>query len=241
MIITVEEVLKDALGLIHVIEMDETPTASEYSHALRVCNTMLGRWATQRLLLRSTLTISFPLIVGKSSYTIAPSAADITSIKPINIASAYLRDSNGFDTPLEAIPVDLYDTFGDKTSPGKPRYIAYEPGLSQQTVSTGSIYLYNSPDQVYNVFMSTDAMLDSFVNLTDTVTFDATYYEALIYNLAIRLFRYYRDATMPVPQDIIIIASNSLNNLKTMNSSIIYAECDIPSEGSGFNIYTDGN
>jgi len=242
MTLTVAEVIKDARGLIHVIAIDEAPTVSEYNQALRTANVMMGRWATQRLILRSTTELSFQLVAGTSSYTVAPSGAAITAAKPVNITSGYITDAANLDTPIEVIDMVTYNNLFDKNvSPGKPRYVAYEPGVSQQIVSTGTIYVYYKPDTSYTLNLSVDSFLTEFTATTDVINFEPTYYEALIYNLAVRLFRYYRDATIPVPADILEIAKNSLNNLKTMNNVPTYAGCDIPTNSGKYNIYTDGN
>jgi hypothetical protein len=241
MIIQVQDVLKDALALSGVIAMDETPTTSEYAVLLRVANVMIDRWSTQRLLLRSTHPTSFTINAGTPTYTIGPSGATVTAAKPISVRSAYIRDSSNLDTTLDIIPVETYNSLSDKTdSTGQPMYLAYDPGDAQQTTNIGTISVYYNPDKSYTLFMEVDAYLNEFVNLTDTVSFEPAYYEALIYNIAVRSFRFFRDASVPVPIEIISIANNSLNNLRTMNSVQITAGMDLPGKTSTYNIYTDG-
>lgn len=240
MVITVQNILTDALGLTGVIAIDETPSTSELNQALRVANMMLGAWSAQRLLIRSTTHLSFPTVAGTETYTIAPSGAAITAIKPIRVYSAFYRDSQDNDRPMDVVSVEMYNNLVDKLiASGPPEYLSYDPGMSQQSVSTGTISLYPSPDEVYTIKMEVDGYLTEFVNLSDTITFEQAYYEPLVYNLGERLFRYYRDAAVPVPQDIARMAHNSLNNLRTMNSSTVIAACDLPGKVTSYNIYSD--
>lgn len=242
MIVTVQDILIDAMGLCGVIAQGEDPTAAELAQALRTANVMIDRWSSQRLMLRSTTTVSFPTVIGKSSYTIGTSGCDITASKPIKVYSAYYRDSTGLDTGLEVLGnITDYNNLTDKsTSVGAPMYLAYDPKGSQETLPSGTLYVYYAPDQVYTVFMEADLYLTEFVNLGDTVTFEPAYYEALIYNLAVRLFRFYRDAAVPIPQDIVAIAGNALSNIKVMNAITIRAGSDLPCYAGKYNIFTDG-
>jgi hypothetical protein len=64
------------------------------------------------------------------------------------------------------------------------------------------------------------------------VAFEPAYYEALIYGLAVRLFRRYSDDKTPVPQDLASIAHESLKNLKNLNSERIPSMLDLPSLGN---------
>lgn len=243
MMVLVQDILKDALGLTGAIAIDETPTTSEYTHALRTANVMIDRWATQRLLLRSTTPISFPLVANKASYTIGASGSDITGSKPTKVYSAFFRDQSNIDTPLDLIDITTYNNLSDKdVSAGNPMYLAYDPGEAQQSVQKGTFYVYYMPSDATNtIYAEVDCYLTEFVNLTDVVTFEPAYYEALIYNLATRLFRYYRSAATPVPLDIMMIAQNSINNLKAMNSVTMTAGMELPGKVGKYNIYTDGD
>lgn len=240
MILQVQGVLKDAMGLTGSIAIDETPTTSEYTLALRTANVMIDAWATSRLLLRSTTPISFPLVVGQYTYTIGASGANITANKPIRVMSAYYRDQTGTDTAIDVIDIRTYNNLSDKdVSTGDPMYLSYDPGEAQQSAQKGAIYIYPVPSTADTMYMECDSYLTEFVNLSDTVTFEPAYYEALIYNLAIRLWRHFRDGSAGVPADIALIAHESLSRLRAMNSVSYIAGLDIPGKVGKYNIYTD--
>jgi hypothetical protein len=244
MILQVQDILRDAMGLIGVIEIDESPTSSEMAYALRTANVMLDSWSSQRLLLRSTTPLTIPLTAGKASYTVAPSiTADVNAQKPIKIISAYLQDgiSGNINDNLEVIEYSTYNSLEDKdVAFGQPIYVAYDPGMTQQAVQAGTVYVYFTPDRSYVLKLECDAYLTEFVNLTDSVTLEPAYYEALIYGLAARLFRKYNTAQASIPQDIVGLASSSLTHLKTMNSVQVIAAMEFPGKASNWNVYTDG-
>ena len=239
MIVTVSDILKDAMGLCNATEIDETPSSSEMAVAFRAANMMLGRWAAQNLLLRADTTITFSTVAADPSYTIGASGADITASKPLKIVSGYVTDSS-IDFPLEVFTREMYDNLSDKSvSKSRPMYVAYDPGATQQTTQKGTIYLYYTPDKVYSVTLNATVALTEFVNYTDTVTFEPVYYEALVYGLAIRLFRRYSNDQTPVPQDLVAIAHEALRNLKSLNAERVQALMDIPGVGGIYNVLTD--
>ena len=239
MIVTVSDLLKDAMGLANATEIDETPSSSEMAIALRVANVMLGRWATQNLLVRSDTKTTFSTVAGQASYTIGASGADITASKPLRIHSGYVTDGS-IDYPFDVFTKEMYDNLSDKSvGTGLPTYVMYDPGLAQQTVQKGTLYLYPSPDKVYSVKIEGKTYFTEFVNMTDTVVFEPAYYEALIYGIAVRLFRRYSDDKTPVPADLAAIAHESLKNLKNLNAERIPAMMDIPGVKGVYNALTD--
>jgi len=236
----VSNILKDAMGLVGAIEIDESPEATEFQTALRVANMMLGRWSAQSLLLRSTTSLSFPLVVGTSTYTIGNDASfDVVSDKPISIVSGFLRDTSNRDTPLNVITIEHYNSFQDKAiSSGLPNYVAYRPVDAQQVLPYGIIYFYLTPNRQYTFYGEISKYLTRFTDVHEELTFDPMYEEALVYNLAARLFRHFHGPDKVIPQDIVTIASSSLANIKAVNSEIPVAKCDIPTVARKFNIYT---
>jgi len=239
MIVTVSDILKDAMGLCNATEIDETPSSSEMAVALRAANVMLGRWAAQNLLIRSSTTITFSTTANDPTYTIGASGADITAAKPLRISSGYVTDGS-IDYPLEVFTLEMYNNLGDKgAATGRPTYVAYDPGAAQQTAQKGTLFFYYTPNKVYSVVLEGNVYFTEFANFTDTVTFEPAYYEALIYGLALRLFRRYNDDQKPVPADLALIASESLKTLKNLNAERVPAMMDLPGVGGRYNILTD--
>lgn len=231
-------ILNDALSLVGANAADEPATNSDLQLALRVVNVMLDRWSALRLLLRSTQTLTWNTTPGKRVYSIAASGADITAPKPLEVMSGYYVQ-NGGDTSVEIITREQYDNLSDITaSSGAPVYLMYDPGSAQQAVHTGMVYVYYVPDQAYTMNIEVDGILTEFVNVGDVVTFEASYFEPIIYNLAARLWRHFHTKD-PIPEDIAALAVSGLDSLRAMNAVRMQAGCDLPGRPGMYNIYTD--
>ena len=240
---TVQDLLTDALGVINATAISETPSAADLDVALRAANAMIDFWSSQRLLLRSTTLVSFTLTPAKYIYTIGSNASlDINQSKPLKIQSAYYTDVVAdADYPLDVIPKEMFDQLVDKnTTTGRPMYLAYSPNSAQQTLNTGTIYVYYAPDQAYVVHMECDLYLTELGALADQVTFEPIYYEPLIYNLGLRLFRRFHSKDAQIPVDIIRIANEGLDGLRAMNTTTLNAGMEVPGgKITNYNIYTD--
>lgn len=238
----VQDVIVDAMNLIGVIAINETPSASELQIGIRVLNMMLDRWSANSLMLRSTSSTSFPLVSGKYSYTIGQPTSDITSERPIRITSAFMRDSSGIDYPIGVVPQSEYDSYQDKSIiTALPASIYFDPGTTQQSAPESTIYVYPAPDSngPYSMFIDYDAYLSEFSSLNAVITFDPAYYEALVYGLAMRLFRrYHVDPNKQVPADIVAASSAAMKTIETMNGVQARASMDIPGKVTTFNVYT---
>lgn len=238
----VQDVIRDSMNLIGAIQKDEPATPDELVLGLRVLNMMIDKWSTERLLLRSTASENFLLSTGKGSYTIGPSG-DFNTSKPIKIVDAFIRDGNGIDMPVDIVTKSVFDSYNDKLfSSARPLALCYDPGPAQGS-TLGTIYVYYNPDgaTTYRLFIDCDKYLSEFADIQTVVSFEPAYYEALVYNLAVRLFRYYHKPDKQVPVDIVSLAKNSKTAIKTMNAQPVVAKMDIPGKISIFNIYNDTN
>ena len=227
----VKDVIIEIMGLCGAIEINETPTDAELQLGMRRVNIMLDTLSAKRQFLRSQTQISFPITNPKYIYTIGP-GGDVFANKPINVRSAFIRDSSGVDTPVGILTTQEYDSLDDKSfSIAPPEYMSYRPGSAQGSI-LGTLYFYCIPDQTYTVFLECDVYLTEFVNLTDTVTFEPMYYEALIYNGAKRLWRNYHVNT-PIPDDIREIANESMKTISVINVQKVIADLGLPDTKNG--------
>jgi hypothetical protein len=239
-ILTVQELIVDAMSLIGATGIDENPTSSELALGLRTANMMVQRWSSLPCMIRATDTVQFTTTAGKAKYTISEWGADINSCKPIKVFGAYLRDQSNIDYALEIIDKGFYDTLQDKVvSASRPSMLAYDAVRTQQDTPYGEIYLYNTPDTTYIVVVDCSREMSSFENLTDTVDFEPLYYEALKYGIAVRLFRHYHAVTVPIPVDMLKHENDTVKALYALNSKTPLAFTDLPASHAGYNIYTD--
>jgi hypothetical protein len=239
----VQDVFRMAMSKIGAVAMDETPTPGDYKLCLQNANLMLGSWSAHRLMLRGNVTEFFPLTAGTASYTIGI-GDDFNTAKPLKIFDAWVRDSGNSDYPIEVVSQDQYNSYAEKiTGGGIPDSLFYDPGLSQQTSpNRGTIYLYPEPSiGPYDLYIVSDKYLTAFVNLTDPVTFEDAYEEALVYNLAIRIFRDFHGIDKQIPPEVAGLAKSSRRTIEQLNHVTVTTKLDVPTAKSGYTYdgYTD--
>ena len=242
MVVTVQQLLTDMLSLVGAVAMDEAPTASELQLALRQVNYMLDHWSASAIMLRSSTRDSFVLTPGKTSYNIGPSGTDFVTAQILTIETAVLQDATKVDYPLSLIDQTEYDSYDDRDIvTGVPLALFYDAGATQTTANNGTLYFYPTPSLAYTLILESDKYLSEFVNLTDTVTFAPVYYEALLYNGALRLFRHFHSVGTAVPPDIAALAGGAVRTLHALNRRQYRLALDYPGKsGQGnYNILSD--
>ncbi|MGD0229706.1 MAG: hypothetical protein ABSC19_05010 [Syntrophorhabdales bacterium] len=240
MSLQVQQIIKAALQDIGAVAKSESPTNDEMQDGLTKLNSMIDAWSVRSLMVLGTILEGFPLAAGTYIYTIGAGGAFNTS-KPSAITDAYVRDGGSEDTPVEVITQDEYNAIDDKAiSLGRPLCLYFDPGATQQPIQTGVIYIYPAPDAStpYTLYLNGQKALTEFSAITDTVTFQAAYYEALEYNLAVRLWPQYHDSGKPVSQDIRILARESVKVIETMNAPRVTSTIEVGKKGGVYNIYT---
>ncbi len=240
MIIQVQQLIKTALQDIGAVAKSEMPTSDEMTDGLTKLNFMIDAWAVRSLMVLGTVLEAFPLTPGQYAYTIGI-GGDFNTPRPSAVTDAYIRDGNGSDTPVDILSSDEYYAIEDKSiGTGRPQGLWFDPGLTQQASALGVINLYPAPDPStpYTLYMGEQGPLTEFVNLTDTVTFQPAYYEALEYNLAIRLWPQYHDSGKPIENDLHVLAKEAMRIIETMNAKRVTATIEAPGKRSGYNVYT---
>jgi hypothetical protein len=238
--ITAQDIVKKALQKIGVIADEETASASQLRDGFEALNYMLDSWAGRSLLTTAQIQESFTLTANKGTYTIGATGADVTSSKPIEIISAYVQDSNSVAYPVTVVPNDLYDSYYDQLITGevtRPQALFYDPGVTQQTVQTGTIKLYPYPDNAstYTLFINSEKAFTEFATLTDTVTFPPVYIRAIIYNLACELAPDYGVAIHPEVIQIAAEAMRIIENINSRNKRVL-ATVNFSGKARSFNI-----
>ena len=241
MLIHVDDMIKSSFRLIGVLGKGEAPTDDEYTDALEVLNYMISSWSIRNLMLLGSVMEGFPITAGIYQYLIGIGQT-FNTIKPSKITIAYVRDSNGNDFPVTITEQQTYSAFTDKSiGTGTPSQLYFDPGLTQQAIDVGTIDLYPPPNKDYTLYIGETKPLTEFTAITDVVTFHPAYYEAIRYELAIRLYREYHEHNRPIPEDILGLARTAVKSIETMNAKQVLASMDFPGRYSTFNIYTGDN
>jgi hypothetical protein len=241
---TALDIIRAAMEDVGAVFIDDTLPDSEAQLGLRRLNWMLSTWAINGLMVRATKLDPFALTGGKYAYTIGISL-DFNTSKPIDIVRAFVRDTNDIDYPMDVISRDEYEALDDKAfTSARPTKLYYDPGDTQQATQTGTVNLYPIPDAAgpYTLYIDQYKTLAEFSAITDVVTFEKAYYEALLYNLEQRLWRVYNNDGKPVPHDLLRDARRSMRdieNLNSRNARQMIMRTDIPGTKPGsFNIYS---
>ena len=228
----VQDLFVAAMETIGATSLDEVPEASELQKCLRHCNLMLNSWSGRSLMIAATTQESFPLIAGQRSYTIGI-GGNFNTDKPIKIESGFVRDSANVDHPLYVVELDIYDSFDDKMiATARPDAIYYTPGKAQQVTNLGTIFCYPIPDAPDTLFINSQKYLTQFVNLTDNVTFQPVYQDAIVQNLAVKIWRI-MGRKGPVPADLLRDARNAMQTVENINHTLPIARIDMPGLGTG--------
>jgi hypothetical protein len=236
--VTILDLIKAALQEIGALAADETPNGSDTQLALKTLNLMLGAWSADNLRVRATVQENFALVAGTRSYTIG-STGVFATVKPLKILGAFVRDSNNNDSGLNVIEKDLYNSFTDKLiSSGTPEDLYFDPGLTQQTAQLGTIYLSPIPNAADTLYIESQKILTSISSVGAAVTFEPPYYEAILYNLAVRLYRKFHEHSAQIPTDTLRMAADTLAVVERMNSVTPIAGMNMPTQTGGWNINT---
>ena len=204
---TVADVIKRAMRSLVVLPSGATPTAQEYTDHIETLNGMLNLWSTE-LMAFAPAQVSGSVAADTASVTVG-SGSDIDTTRPVKIVSAYLRDSNSIDYPLDIRSINEYEDVALKTVGSLPEIMYIRKGNSEWT-----LYFDTKTDTSYTLILEVIQPLATYSASTDTITAPAEYMDALVYNLALRIAPEYGVKNI---QLVAGLAQNSLAKIKTLN------------------------
>lgn len=227
---TALDLIKGAMRLIGAIESGETPSSEESSDGLSALNAMLDAWSVERLMVYQILQEPFSLSAGTASYTIG-SGGTWNTARPVRIDSAFIRDSDGLDYPIEIITKDRYDAIADKTTQSRPEWLYYYTAYP-----LGTIYWYSVPDATYTAYLNSWKQLQSFAGLATDLALPPGYERAIKYNLALEIAPEYNRMPSAV---VVEVANESKAALKSANAPVVEMKCDVMLVAKRSNILAD--
>jgi hypothetical protein len=177
----VYDLLKAAYANLGAVDLEGDLTSAQVAQGLISLNSMIGT-VSQKQTLYGLFNESFAITSGQATYTVV-SGGDFNTAWAYAIESAYVRDAQGVDYPLQIITEGQYDNVGLKTVSARPQFLLYNP----KGYPTGLVTLYYVPDKAYTLFWSAQKPLTSFASSDDTVGIGPQFEEYLEYNLSIRL------------------------------------------------------
>lgn len=179
--ITVGETIKAAYLDLGACDIVDGPTPEQYAQGMQALNSMLKSWGVA-LTIYGTVAESFTLTAGQAAYTVG-SGGDFDTSWAYSVESAFIRDTNGFDYPVQIITQGQYDQISSKTVSSRPVCLLYNP----KGYPTGTATLYFIPDKAYSLHWQARKVLAGYDALENSLGIAPEYEEAAEYNLAIRL------------------------------------------------------
>jgi len=211
---TVSTMILRSMRMIGEKERGDTLDAAEQVECLAELNTFMESWSIDRLNIYTIKEDVHTLTASTSTYTIGPNGA-INTQRPVRIVDAtYIRDSSGYDTPVEIITLDMYRKIVDKDAGYTvPTYLYYDTGYS--STSTGRIYLYPNPGGALGLELHIHSwqQLQSFVSLSTIVLLPPGYQLAIESNFAVHLAAGFR----PISGELAKIAQDSKKAIQDLN------------------------
>ncbi|HVZ39374.1 MAG TPA: hypothetical protein VHI13_08865 [Candidatus Kapabacteria bacterium] len=192
-------------------------------NALNDLNMMFDSWNVDRLLIFATPPEVFNLVGGVSTvsgtyYTIGPGGAFNTT-RPVQIERAnILLNAGGSITriPLQILNMDQWQALRVPATPSSfPTSIWYDETYSTAApIGLGRIYTYPVANMPVQIELFTWSALPNFPNIQSSVILPPGYWDALVYNLAIRV----AIGILEPDPGVVALAQSSLARLEAANS-----------------------
>jgi hypothetical protein len=179
--VTRDDIINSALRLIKAQGERDIAVGARLNNCVQALNVMVKAWVMKGLPLWCVQDLPVPMVVGQAAYSIGPVTSNP---RPWRILDAYLRDATGNDVSLSITSRYDWDTLGDKSSPGVPNQIFYDPQLNN-----GIVTVYNVPsDANHTMHLVIQRQFQDFNLATDNPDFPQEAYQALKWCLAAELY-----------------------------------------------------
>ncbi len=203
-----------ALKMCGALGVGQTALAEDTNDTFTLLNMMLGQWSQKRWLVYHLIDVTAP-ISANGTITLG-AGGTINTPRPDRIEAAFARYAIGsgpIDYPLEIIESRAdWNAIGLKGMTGLPSAVFYDSGYP-----LGTVYVFPQPAVLYEIHLSLKQALPSFGNLSDDLNLPPEYEEAILYNLAVRLFPMYG---LSPRADVVTLAKVSLNTIRNSNTQI---------------------
>ena len=211
---TPQDIIVLALRSAGVTGVGQSANTDDLSDALAMLNMMVAQWAQKRWLTFREIDIAVQC-TGAGSYSVGPGGSFNTP-RPDQLEAAFARTrygGNAIDYPLEIIEArEDWNAIPIKSQPGFPSLVFYDPQFP-----LGVVNVYPVPSASYDLHLSLKQQITQFATLTENIGLPPQYFEALFYNLALRLAPAYQISVSPIVQQL---AAASLNAIRNSNTQI---------------------
>ena len=189
-----------------------TLDTNEQAECLVEFNTFLDSLPTQRLYCYQLSQVSTTITASTVSLTIGTNGTFATP-RPVRLVDpCFIRDANGFDTPLEIVNAQTYGEIVDKDAGFTvPTMIFYDQGFS--ATSTGTLFLYPAPSANLTLFINGWQTLSQVSTLSQDLALPPGYRYFLEANFAQHLAA----GQTPISQELAVMIRESRGMVKSAN------------------------
>lgn len=210
--VSAEDLIKSVLRTLNVIGVGEEPIQEDYSNCMQALNLVIKNFAIKGFPLWVTEYLQIPMLQGISEYQLGPTGGlfpgGITVSRPLRIVDGFIRNPQGFDTPLVMLSRQEYDILGSKASLGIPNQFYYNNQLEN-----GILYTYTVPSiDGWTIHATIQRMFDDMATLDNTFDFPQEWFLplkwALVaelgmeYGLSLEKISYYETKSFTLVEDI---------------------------------------
>lgn len=243
-LLTAGDLCKQALKEARVIGVGQDPLAEDLSDALWRLTTMLQQWERKRWLVYHLVTLS-KTSTGALFYSVGPGGdldTGTKSTRPAKLESAFLRQlvnsqPNQIDYEMEILQSrEDYNRIALKALQSFPMYAFLDTGWP-----LASLYFWPVPQSaIYSLNISIlEQLPQSFATAATAFNIPFEYYNAMLFNLAIRLYPKYGKIITP-GDPVVELAKDALNVIRTANVQIAALQMPKDMQRAGiYNIFSD--
>lgn len=224
-----------ALKKIGVLGVGQTASAEDISDAFMQLNMMMAQWSVKRNVVYQIVDVPC-LATGAQTYTVG-TGGDFNTPRPSKLFGAYCRQLNSPGLPID-YPLELLESISDyarvstKTMGSMASLVWYDPQMP-----LGVLHVWPVAGAGYELHILALRPLGKFPSPYDDITLPEVYEEALMYNLAGRLYADYGLQPNPV---VVALAGASLATVRQSNLQV--AQLQMPAAvltGGTYNVYSD--
>jgi len=168
----------------------QVPTAGQMEFANKRLNMMIKAWQAAGVGLWLNKQVTMPITAGATRYLLGPGGVTcvmdgVTNVigRPLGIVEARSRTTGGNELPLVSLSRDEYMSLPMKSSTGPTTQYYYDPQMTD-----GVLYVWPVETDLTNVLVFTARIpIRSFRYLSDLPDFPQEWFDALHFNLALRM------------------------------------------------------
>lgn len=185
--VTRDEIISASLRLCGVLQDGQTAGAQQITDAAQALNILLKNFSMKGWIQSLYLWVNIPLTVGQVSYTLGTGGAGTPIDRPMRIARGFIRNLNGYDTPLIQLTRQEYDITTPKEVAGIPNAFYYDAqvGATSTTVGAGTIYFWPVVNEAgYEVYVTVERQIQDITSSTQQFDLPQEWFLPLKWQLA---------------------------------------------------------